>query len=89
VPVDLTRRALPLLALLLMGVSGDTISAMRGCPANITLTVREGEEIHGPTRTDTPPYYPLRLTIRGGTVLHGPIIISVCGTDARVEISQP
>lgn len=87
-PVDLTRRILPLLAFLLMG-AGDTIPTMRGCPANITLTVREGEEIHGPTRTDTPPYYPLRLTIRDGTVVRGPIVISVCGTDARVEISQP
>lgn len=79
------------LLLLTLGfvAAGDTISTMRGCPANLTLTLREGEEIHGPTQTDTPPDNPLQFTIREGAVLRGPLIISVCGTDARIEVSQP
>jgi len=82
------RLALPLV-LLLMAASGDTIPTMRGCPANLTLTLREGEVIRGPTQTDTPPGYPLQFIIREGAALRGPLIISVCGTDARIEVSQP
>jgi hypothetical protein len=55
----------------------------------LTLTLREGEEIRGPTTTNTPPDNPLQFTIREGAVLRGPLIISVCGTDARIEVSQP
>lgn len=74
---------------LVAAASGDTISNMRGCPSNLTLTLRDGEEIRGPTTTNTPPDNPLQFTIREGAVLRGPLIISVCGTDARIEVSQP